>query len=101
MFSVLISALDFAIPILIVIFRGLFGTGVLIELGLMQRLSRFASPCSGSQTFRTPEHHTCIHRGILTYRIPIVLPALGPVVGGSYVNYPLLNSCPTIQFNPQ
>ncbi|WP_342765116.1 hypothetical protein [Methanolobus sp.] len=44
MFAVLISALDFAIPILIVIFIGLFGTGILIELGLMQKLSRFASP---------------------------------------------------------
>jgi hypothetical protein len=124
MFSVLISALEFAIPILIVIFIGLFGTAVLIELGLMQKLSRFASPlfrftnlpdtCASSfmvSMGSTVAANTmvvkfrdsgCINnketilcaalnttpayiRGILTYQIPIVLPALGPVVGGFYV----------------
>ncbi|MDK2912261.1 MAG: hypothetical protein PWR29_1218 [Methanolobus sp.] len=124
MSSVLISALDFAIPILIVIFIGLFGTAVLIELGLMQRLSRFASPvfrftnlpdtCASSFVVSmgsTVAANTmvvnfrdngCINnreamlcavmnstpayvREIFTYQIPIVLPALGPVVGGFYV----------------
>ncbi|WP_292462450.1 nucleoside recognition domain-containing protein [Methanolobus sp.] len=124
MFSVLISALDFAIPILIVIFIGLFGTGVLIELGLMQKLSRFANPlfrftnlpdtCASSFVVSmgsTVAANTmvvnfrdngCINgreaalcavmnstpayiREIFTYQIPIVLPALGPVVGGFYV----------------
>jgi hypothetical protein len=124
MSSILISALDFAIPILIVIFIGLFGTAVLIELGLMQRLSRFASPifrftnlpdtCASSFVVSmgsTVAANTmvvnfrdsgCINnreamlcavmnstpayvREIFTYQIPIVLPALGPVVGGFYV----------------
>jgi hypothetical protein len=124
MFSVLISALDFAIPILIVIFIGLFGTAVLIELGLMQKLSRFASPifrftnlpdtCASSFVVSmgsTVAANTmvvnfrdngCINnreaalcavmnstpaylREIFTYQIPIVLPALGLVVGGFYV----------------
>ncbi|MCQ6962923.1 nucleoside recognition domain-containing protein [Methanolobus chelungpuianus] len=122
--SILISALDFAIPVLIVIFIGLFGTAVLIELGLMQRLSRFASPifrftnlpdtCASSFVVSmgsTVAANTmvvnfrdsgCINnreavlcavmnstpayvREIFTYQIPIVLPALGPVVGGFYV----------------
>lgn len=124
MSSILISALDFAIPILIVIFIGLFGTAVLIELGLMQKLSRFASPifsftnlpdtCASSFVVSmgsTVAANTmvvnfrdsgCINnreamlcavmnstpayvREIFTYQIPIVLPALGPVVGGFYV----------------
>lgn len=124
MSSILISALDFAIPILIVIFIGLFGTAILIELGLMQRLSRFASPifrftnlpdtCASSFVVSmgsTVAANTmvvnfrdsgCINnreamlcavmnstpayvREIFTYQIPIVLPALGPVVGGFYV----------------
>ncbi len=124
MFSILIDVLDFAIPVLIMIFAGLFGTGILIELGLMQKLSRFASPlfkytnlpdtCASAfivamgstvaansmvVNFRDGE---CINeretmicallnstpayiRGIITYQIPIVLPALGAVVGGFYV----------------
>ncbi|MDW7732978.1 MAG: nucleoside recognition protein [Methanolobus sp.] len=124
MFSVLASALDFAIPVLIVIFIGLFGTGILIELGLMQKLSRFASPifkytnlpdtCASAfivamgstvaansmvVNFRDggciDDRETILCamlnstpayiREILTYQIPIVLPALGAVVGGFYV----------------
>ncbi|WP_406659700.1 nucleoside recognition domain-containing protein [Methanolobus sp. ZRKC3] len=124
MFSVFIKALDFAIPILIMIFLGLFGTGVLIELGIMQKFSRFVSPlfkytnlpdtCASAFVIAmgsTVAANTmvvnfrdggCIDdretmlcamlnstpayvREILTYQIPIVLPALGPVVGGFYV----------------
>ena len=131
MFSVLISALDFAIPILIVIFIGLFGTGVLIELGLMQKLSRFANPlfrftnlpdtCASSFVVSmgsTVAANTmvvnfrdngCINgreaalcavmnstpayiREIFTYQIPIVLPALGPIVGGFYVTVFMLTA---------
>lgn len=36
--------LDFALPVLFMIFLGLVGTGILVELGLMQKFSRFASP---------------------------------------------------------
>ncbi len=124
MFSVLIKALDFAIPILIMIFVGLFGTGVLIELGVMQKFSRFLSPlfkytnlpdtCASAFVVAmgsTVAANTmvlnfrdsgCINdretmlcamlnstpayvREILTYQIPIVIPALGPIVGGFYV----------------
>jgi hypothetical protein len=124
MFSVFIRALDFAIPILIMIFLGLFGTGVLIELGIMQKFSRFVSPlfkytnlpdtCASAFVIAmgsTVAANTmvlnfrdggCINdretmlcailnstpayvREILTYQIPIVLPALGPIVGGFYV----------------
>lgn len=124
MFSIFIKALDFAIPILIMIFLGLFGTGVLIELGVMQKFSRFVSPlfkytnlpdtCASAFVVAlgsTVAANTmvlnfrdggCINdretmlcamlnstpayvREILTYQIPIVLPALGPVVGGFYV----------------
>ncbi|TGC10726.1 nucleoside recognition domain-containing protein [Methanolobus halotolerans] len=124
MFPVLVNALEFAVPVLIVIFIGLFGTGILIELGLMQKLSRFASPvfkytnlpdtCASAfivamgstvaansmvVNFRDggciDDRETMLCallnstpayvREILTYQIPIVLPALGAVVGGFYV----------------
>ncbi|WP_406656712.1 nucleoside recognition domain-containing protein [Methanolobus sp. ZRKC2] len=124
MFSLLADVLDFAVPVLIVIFIGLFGTGILIEMGFMQRLSRFASPvfkhtnlpdaCASSfivamgstvaansmvVNFRDggciDDRETMLCavfnstpayiREILTYQIPIVLPALGAVVGGFYV----------------
>ncbi|MBN2110988.1 MAG: nucleoside recognition protein [Methanosarcinaceae archaeon] len=131
MLSLIASVLDFAVPVLVVIFIGLFGTGALIELGLMQKLSRFASPifrytnlpdtCASSfivamgstvaansmvVNFRDGG---CINereailcavlnstpayvREILTYQIPIVLPALGAVVGGFYVTVFILTA---------
>ncbi|WP_319508296.1 nucleoside recognition protein [uncultured Methanolobus sp.] len=124
MFSIFLKVLDFAVPILIMIFLGLFGTGVLIELGFMQKFSGLVRPlfkytnlpdtCASS--FMVALGSTvaansmvvnfkeggCINeretmlcallnstpayvREIVTYQIPIVLPALGPVVGGFYV----------------
>ncbi len=124
MFSIFLKVLDFAVPILIMIFVGLFGTGVLIELGFMQKFSGLVRPlfkytnlpdtCASS--FMVALGSTvaansmvvnfkeggCINeretmlcallnstpayvREIVTYQIPIVLPALGPVVGGFYV----------------
>lgn len=44
MMELLLRVLDFAIPILFMIALGLFGAGVLIEMGLMQGLSRLARP---------------------------------------------------------
>lgn len=124
MFDILLKVLDFAIPILIMIFVGLFGTGILIELGFMQKFSGLVRPlfkhtnlpdtCASSflvamgstvaangmvVNFRESgcinEKETMLCavlnstpayvREIITYQIPIVLPALGPVVGGFYV----------------
>ncbi len=124
MFTVLVSALDFAIPILIMIFVGLFGAGILIELGFMQKFSGLIIPLfkhtNLPDTCASPfmvslgstvaangmlvnfKDTGCINeketmlcallngtpaymREIITYQIPIVLPALGPVVGGFYV----------------
>ncbi|SES65966.1 hypothetical protein SAMN04488587_0390 [Methanococcoides vulcani] len=124
MFDLLIRVLDFAFPIIITIFIGLFGTGFLIEMGLMQKFSRFTEPlfkhthlpqacasaflvslgstvAANSMVVKVKdegcldERETMLCailnstpayiREILTYQIPIVLPALGPVVGGFYV----------------
>ncbi len=124
MFSVFLKVLDFAVPILIMIFAGLFGTGILIELGFMQKFSGIVKPlfkhtnlpdtCAsaflvalGSTVAANGmvvnfKENGCINnketilcamlnstpayvREIITYQIPIVLPALGPVVGGFYV----------------
>lgn len=124
MLDLLPKVLDFAIPILITIAVGLFGTGLLIELGLMQKLSVVAGPlfrhtnlpdsCAsafvvslGSAVAANSmvvqvRNSGCINdreamlcallnstpayvREILTYQIPIVLPALGYFVGGFYV----------------
>jgi hypothetical protein len=54
MIGLLIRVLDFALPILAMIFVGLVGTGVLIEPGLMQKLSRLVSPIVASLTCPTP-----------------------------------------------
>jgi hypothetical protein len=124
MFSIFFEVLDFAIPILIMIFLGLFGTGILIELGFMQKFSGLVRPLfkytnlpdTCASAFMVSLGSTvaangmvvnfkeggCIDeketmlcallnstpayvREIITYQIPIVLPALGPVVGGFYV----------------
>ncbi|WP_048205834.1 nucleoside recognition domain-containing protein [Methanococcoides methylutens] len=124
MFELLIRVLDFALPVIATIFVGLFGTGLLIEMGLMQKFSRFTEPlfrhthlpqacasaflvslgstvAANSMVVKIKdegcldERETMLCavlnstpayiREILTYQIPIVLPALGPVVGGFYV----------------
>ncbi|MDY0386598.1 MAG: nucleoside recognition protein [Methanolobus sp.] len=124
MFSIFLEVLDFAIPILIMIFVGLFGTGILIELGFMQKFSGIVKPlfkytnlpdtCASSFMVALGstvaansmvvnfKEEGCINeretmlcallnstpayvREIITYQIPIVLPALGSVVGGFYV----------------
>jgi hypothetical protein len=131
MLDLLLKVLDFAIPILIVIAIGLFGTGLLIELGLMQKLSVLAGPLfrhtnlpeSCASAFVVSLGSTvaansmvvqvrnsgCINdteamlcallnstpayvREILTYQIPIVLPALGYIVGGFYVGVFILTA---------
>lgn len=118
------KVLDFAVPILIMIFVGLFGTGILIELGFMQKFAGIVRPlfkytnlpdtCAsaflvalGSTVAANGmvvnfKESGCINeketmlcallnstpayvREIITYQIPIVLPALGPIVGGFYV----------------
>lgn len=124
MFDLFTRVFDFAFPVIITIFIGLFGTGVLIEMGLMQKLSRFTEPifkhthlpqacasafmvslgstvAANSMVMKVKDDG-CIDdretmlcailnstpayiREILTYQIPIVLPALGPIVGGFYV----------------
>ncbi|MDG6243567.1 MAG: nucleoside recognition protein [Methanolobus sp.] len=124
MLSVFPKVLEFAIPIIIMIFIGLFGVGILIELGIMQKFSGIVRPVfkytnlpdTCASAFMVSLGSTvaangmvvnfkesgCINeketmlcallnstpayvREILTYQIPIVLPALGPVVGGFYV----------------
>lgn len=44
MIELFLKVLDFALPVLIMIFVGLIGTSVLVELGLMQKFSRLVSP---------------------------------------------------------
>lgn len=123
MIGLFLKVLDFALPVLVMIFVGLVGTSVLVELGLMQRFSKLVSPifaytnlpeiCAstfivsigsadaansmllqakkenclndrevllGSMMNTTPAYF----RELFTYQIPIVLPALGPIVGGFY-----------------
>jgi hypothetical protein len=123
MIDLFLRALEFATPILAMIGIGLFGAGVLTEMGLMQGLARIARPifsftrlpdaCASAfvvslgsavaangmvARFRD---EGCLEekevilcavmnsipvyvRELFTYQIPIVLPALGLVVGGFY-----------------
>ncbi|MBP2030991.1 hypothetical protein J2755_001939 [Methanohalophilus levihalophilus] len=131
MLDLLIRVLDFALPILFMIFLGLFGTGLLIELGLMQKLTGLTKPlinhtnlpeeCGSAfvvslgSTFAANSmvvkvrDNNCISdkqamlcailnstpayiREILTYQIPIILPALGFIVGGFYVGVFILTA---------
>ncbi|WP_129598553.1 nucleoside recognition domain-containing protein [Methanohalophilus profundi] len=124
MIDLLLRVLDFAVPILIMIFIGLWGAGLLIELGLMKKLSRLTRPllkhtnlpescgsaflvaigstAAANSMVVQAKDKGCVNdreailcallnstpayvRGIITYQIPIILPALGPVVGGFYV----------------
>lgn len=123
MIDLLIQVLDFALPVLVMIFVGLVGTGILVELGLMQKFSRLVSPifaytnlpdtcasaflvsigstvAANSMLFQAKKEN-CLEdrevvlcsmmnatpayfRELFTYQIPVVLPALGFVVGGFY-----------------
>ncbi|MDD3042285.1 MAG: nucleoside recognition domain-containing protein [Methanosarcinaceae archaeon] len=123
MIGLFLRVLDFALPILFMIFLGLVGTGILVELGLMQRFSRLASPLfshtnlpetcasafvvsigstvAANSMLVKARKEGCLNerevllcaimnstpayvRELLTYQLPIVFPALGPVVGGFY-----------------
>ena len=124
MIDLMIRVLDFASPILVMVFVGLFATGLLIEMGLMKHFSGFSRPlfkyinlpdtcgsaflvaigstvAANSMVVKAREDH-CLDeremmlcallnstpayiREIVTYQIPIILPALGPIVGGFYV----------------
>lgn len=123
MTGIFIKVLDFALPVLAMIFVGLVGTSVLVELGLMQKFSRLVSPifaytnlpdtcasaflvsigstvAANSMLFQAKKENCLENREVLlcsmmnstpvyfrelfTYQIPIVLPALGLVVGGFY-----------------
>ncbi|AKB50459.1 membrane protein, putative [Methanosarcina barkeri str. Wiesmoor] len=123
MIGLLIKVLDFALPILAMIFVGLVGTSVLVELGLMQKFSRLVSPIfaytnlpdtcasaflvsigstvAANSMLSQAKKENCLEnrevllcsmmnstpvyfRELFTYQIPIVLPALGLVVGGFY-----------------
>lgn len=123
MIGLLIKVLDFALPVLAMIFVGLMGTSVLVELGLMQKFSRLVSPifaytnlpdtcasaflvsigstvAANSMLFQAKKENCLENREVLlcammnatpayfrelfTYQIPVVLPALGLVVGGFY-----------------
>ncbi len=123
MIELFLKVLDFALPVLGMIFVGIIGTGVLMELGLMQKFSRLASPIfahtnlpetcasafvvsigstvAGNSMLIQGKKENCLDdreillcammnatpayfRELFTYQIPIVLPALGLVVGGFY-----------------
>jgi hypothetical protein len=123
MIELILKVLDFAFPILVMIFVGLVGTSVLVELGLMQKLSKLVSPIfaytnlpdtcasafivsigstvAGNSMLFQAKKENCLDdkevllcammnatpayfRELFTYQIPIVLPALGLVVGGFY-----------------
>lgn len=123
MIGLFLNVLDFALPVLIMIFVGLIGTSVLVELGLMQKFSKLVSPvfaytnlpetCASSfvvaigsadaanSMLLQAKKESCLDdtevllcsmmnatpayfRELFTYQIPIVLPALGLVVGGFY-----------------
>jgi len=114
---------DFALPVLLMIFIGLVGTSMLVELGFMQKFSKLVSPifaytnlpdtcasafvvsigstvAANSMLFQAKKDN-CLDdnetllcammnatpayfRELFTYQIPIVLPALGLIVGGFY-----------------
>jgi len=123
MIDLLLRTLDFASPILAMMGIGLFGAGVLTEMGLLQGISRIASPIFSftrlpdacASTFvvslgsavaangmvarfrdegRLSEREVVLcaimnsipvyFRELFTYQIPIVLLALGLLVGGFY-----------------
>jgi hypothetical protein len=123
MMELFLRVIDFALPTLVMIFIGLVGTSVLVELGLMQKFSRLMSPIfaytnlpntcasafvvsigstvAANSMILQAKNENCLDdretllcammnatpayfRELFTYQIPIVLPALGLVVGGFY-----------------
>ncbi|WP_410509387.1 nucleoside recognition protein [Methanosarcina hadiensis] len=123
MIELFLSVLDFALPVLTMIFIGLVGTSILVELGLMQKFSKLVSPVftytnlpetcasafvvaigsadAANSMLLQAKKESCLNdtevllcsmmnatpayfRELFTYQIPIVLPALGLVVGGFY-----------------
>ncbi len=123
MIDLFLRVLEFAAPILAMIGIGLFGAGVLTEMGLMEGLNRIARPifsftklpdaCASAFVVSVGSavaangmvarfrDEGCLEekevilcaimnsipvyfRELFTYQIPIVLPALGLVVGGFY-----------------
>jgi hypothetical protein len=123
MIELFLKVLDFAVPVLIMMFVGLVGTSVLVELGLMQKISKFVSPIfaypnlpdtcasaflismgstvAANSMLLQAKKDNCLEdkevllcammnatpayfRELFTYQVPIVLPALGLVVGGFY-----------------
>jgi hypothetical protein len=123
MIDLIIRTLEFAAPILAMIGLGLFGAGVLTEMGLLGGLTRISSPifsftrlpdaCASAFVVslgsavaangmvakfrdegRLEEKEVVLCaimnsipvylRELFTYQIPIVIPALGLMVGGFY-----------------
>ncbi|NYT01439.1 MAG: nucleoside recognition protein [Methanosarcinales archaeon] len=123
MIDLILRTVDFAIPVLVTIFLGLFFAGFIVEMGAIRRLSYIARPLVtaahlpaisassfvvslGSAVaanamiarFRKEESLSdreallcavmnsipVYLREIFTYQIPIVIPALGTLVGGLY-----------------
>ena len=131
MIDLLLRVLEFATPILILIALGLFGAGILVEMGLIYGLSRLTMPifsftrlpevCASAfvvalgsavaansmvARFRDDGHLDekevilcaimnsipVYIRELFTYQIPIVLPALGLLVGGLYAGVFLITA---------
>ena len=123
MIHLLIKTLDFVLPVLGMIFLGLFLAGFMIEMGIVTHISRFARPLvevahlpeANASAFIVSLGSTVAANGVVagfrkegaftdsevilcavmngipfylreifTYQIPIVIPALGLVVGGLY-----------------
>ena len=123
MIDLILRTLEFAAPILAMIGLGLFGAGVLMEMGLLGGLSRISRPifsftrlpdaCASAfvvslgsavaangmvakfrEEGRLEEKEVVLCalmnsipvylRELFTYQVPIVIPALGLVVGGFY-----------------
>jgi hypothetical protein len=123
MIHLLVNTLDFVLPVLGMIFLGLFLAGFMMEMGIVTHISRFARPLvevahlpeANASAFIVSLGSTVAANGIVagfkkegaltdsevilcavmngipfylreifTYQIPIVIPALGLVVGGFY-----------------
>lgn len=123
MIHLLLKTLDFVLPVLGMIFLGLFLAGFMMEMGIVTHVSRFAKPLvevahlpeANASAFIVSLGSTVAANGVVagfkkegaftdsevilcavmngipfylreifTYQIPIVIPALGLVVGGLY-----------------
>jgi len=131
MLDLILRTVNFAIPVLVTIFLGLFFAGFIVEMGAIRRLSCIARPLVvaahlpaisassfvvslGSavaanamiarfrkeETLSDGEALLCAVmnsipvylREIFTYQIPIVIPALGTLVGGLYATVFLITA---------